>query len=67
MLTLDAVAFVFRKSLDYRAVGAGNFPRLFNGLTFMFEPEGAAMTNGKLEAILFEEVIKAGNLSLIHI
>ena len=62
MLTLGAVAFVLGKSLDYRAVGAGNFPRLFNRLTFVFKPEGAAMTYSELEAILIEEILKAGNL-----
>ena len=62
MLTLGAAAFIFRKSFNYRAVSAGNFPRLFNRLTFVFKPEGTAMTNSKLEAILFEEVLKAGNL-----
>ena len=51
MLTLGAVAFVFGKSFNYRAMGAGNLPRLFNRLAFMFEPEGTAMANSKLEAI----------------
>ena len=48
--------------MNYRAVGAGNLPRLFNRLAFMFEPEGAAMANGKLEAILIEKLTQARNL-----
>ena len=43
-------------------MGTGNFPRLLDRLAFVFKPEGAAMTNSELEAILIEKVLKAGNL-----
>ena len=62
MLALGAVAFILGKNVNYRAMGAGNFPRLLNRLAFVFKPEGAAMTNSKLKAILFEEIFKARNL-----